>query len=42
MSPKVIMQCTEIIKQSNLNFGLSREINDAVAKIKAIVATLSE
>lgn len=37
-----IMQCTEIIKQSNLNFGLSREINDAVAKIKAIVATLSE
>lgn len=37
-----IIECAEVINKSNLNFGLSREINDAVIKIKAIAGSLSE
>lgn len=37
-----IIDCAETINKCNLNFGLSREINDSVIKIKAIAGNLSE
>ncbi len=37
-----IMECAEKINQCNLNFGLSREINECVIKIKAVASRLSE
>ncbi len=37
-----IMECAEKINQCNLNFGLSREINECVIKIKAVASRFSE
>ena len=37
-----IIECAEVINKTNLNFGLSREINDAVIRIKAIAGTLAD
>ena len=37
-----IIECAKIINKTNLNFGLSREINDAVIRIKAIAGNLAD
>lgn len=37
-----IMQCAEEINDHNMRTGLSRDINDAVVRIKLIVNSLSE
>ncbi|MDO5014443.1 MAG: sigma factor-like helix-turn-helix DNA-binding protein [Clostridia bacterium] len=37
-----ILECTDNINNYNLRYGLSREINDTVVKIKFIIQTLNE
>lgn len=37
-----ILDCTNQINDYNLRFGLSREINDALVKIKSVAEFLSE
>lgn len=37
-----IMECAEIINNYNMRTGLSRDINDAVVRIKFIAQTLKE
>ncbi len=39
---KEIVDCASAISEQNMRFGLSREINDATARIKAISAMLIE
>lgn len=37
-----ILECANIINDYNLRYGLSREINDTIVKIKFIIQTLNE
>lgn len=36
-----ILECAEVINESNMRTGLSRDINEAVVKIKLIAQTLN-
>lgn len=37
-----ILECVDIINDSNMRTGLSREINDAVVQIRFIIGTLTD
>ena len=37
-----IVDCANLIYEQNMRFGLSREINEASVRIRAIVSTLTE
>ena len=37
-----IIESTEVINNYNMNISLSREVNDAVVRIKSIVNSLDE
>ena len=37
-----IVDCANLIYEQNMRFGLSREINEASVRIRAIVSTLVE
>lgn len=37
-----IMECTDAINTYNMNVSLSREVNDAVVRIKSVIVSLDE